>query len=76
MTDRWRRGVPAALILVLGATVALAPRDAPSMATADATGPAGLHAALGDQTRSRVLAVLSAADGTPAPPPAPWLDTW
>ena len=28
------------------------------------------------ETRSRVLAVLSAAAGTPAPPPRPWLDTW
>ena len=64
MTDRWRRGVPAALILVLGATVALAPRDAPSMATADATGPAGLHAALGDQTRSRVLVAFDPDLGT------------
>lgn len=64
MTDRWRRLVPAALIVALGAAVALAPRDAPSMATADPTGPAGLYAALSDEGRSRVLVAFDPDLGT------------
>lgn len=65
MTDRWRRLVPAALVLLLGAVVALAPRvDAPPVASGDATGPATLHAVLGDDATRRVLVAFDPDLGT------------